>query len=133
MVTTALRTQHPAETRQVYVPKHGRGQLRPFRAGESGNPTGKGGLFYEAQQICREASPEAARRMVELMGSKDERVALMAADKILERAWRRPKEVADEVMLDPAAAERAAQQRLEVIGLLQRMARAEPLTVESDR
>jgi hypothetical protein len=71
--------------------------------------------------------------MVELMGSKDERVALMAADKVLERAWGKPKEVADEVTLDPDAAERAAQQRAEVIALLQRMARNEPLTVDSEQ
>jgi hypothetical protein len=71
--------------------------------------------------------------MVELMNSDDERVALLAADKVLERAWGKPKEVADEATLDPAAAERIAQQRAEVIALLQRMARAEPLSAESDR
>jgi hypothetical protein len=42
--------------------------------------------------LCREASPDAARRLIELMYSEDERVALMAADKVLERAWGRPKE-----------------------------------------
>jgi hypothetical protein len=133
MVTTALRTVHPAETRQAYVPKHGRGQLRPFRIGESGNPTGKGGLFYEAQQICREASPEAARRMVELMGSKDERVALMAADKILERAWGRPKQVADDAKLDPAVDERYAQMRAKIMAMLERIERAKPLPFDSEQ
>ena len=42
--------------------------------------------------MCREASAAAARRLIELMHSEDERVALMAADKVLERAWGRPKE-----------------------------------------
>jgi hypothetical protein len=42
--------------------------------------------------LCREASPDAARRLIDLMNSEDERVALMAADKVLERAWGRPKE-----------------------------------------
>ena len=32
------------------------------------------------------------RRLIELMVSPDERVALMAADKVLERAWGKPKE-----------------------------------------
>jgi hypothetical protein len=107
--------------------------LHPFQPGQSGNPSGKGGLYHEAQRICREASPRAARRMVELMDSDDERVALLAADKVLERAWGKPKEVAEEATLDPAAAEQAAQQRAEVIALLQRMARAEPLPVDSGR
>jgi hypothetical protein len=42
--------------------------------------------------LCREASADAARRLIELMYSEDERVALMAADKVLDRAWGRPKE-----------------------------------------
>jgi hypothetical protein len=133
MPRTALLTQDAAVPKRIHVPVHGKGVLHPFQPGQSGNPTGKGGLYHEAQRICREASPQAARRMVELMNSDDERVALLAADKVLERAWGKAKEVSDEVMLDPAAAERAAQQRAEVISLLQRMARAEPLSVESDR
>lgn len=71
--------------------------------------------------------------MVQLMHRDDPRVALLAADKVPERAWGKPKEVADEATLDPVAAERAAQLRAEVIALLQRMARAEPLSVNSDR
>jgi hypothetical protein len=51
-----------------------------FRPGQSGNPGGKGGAFYEAQRICRDASPEAARVMIELLKSDDDRVRLMAAD-----------------------------------------------------
>jgi hypothetical protein len=128
MATTALVAQDAAEVRRTHVPVHGKGILHPFQPGQSGNPSGKGGLFHEAQRICREASPQAARRMVELMNSDDPRVALLAADKVLERAWGKPKEVPEEAMLDPAAAEQAAQARAEVIALLQGLARAEPLT-----
>src|ERR1700674_1933831 len=63
-----------------------------FRPGQSGHPGGKGGTFYEAQQICRQATPEAARVMVELLKSDDDRVRLMAADKVYERAFGKPKE-----------------------------------------
>jgi len=66
--------------------------LVPYKKGQTGNPGGKTELFAQAQRICREASPEAARRLIELMHSEDERVALMAADKVFERAWGRPKE-----------------------------------------
>ncbi|HTV45483.1 MAG TPA: hypothetical protein VMF05_09210 [Stellaceae bacterium] len=63
-----------------------------FKPGLSGNPGGKGGAFYEAQKICRDASPQAARVLIELLGSPDDRVRLMAAREISERAWGRPKD-----------------------------------------
>jgi hypothetical protein len=63
-----------------------------WRPGQSGNPGGRTIEFADCQRLCREASPDAARRLIELMYSEDERVALMAADKVLERAWGRPKE-----------------------------------------
>src|ERR1700720_3815100 len=66
--------------------------LVPFPKGKSGNPGGRTKQFAQYQRLCREASPEAARRLIELMQSEDERVALMAADKVFERAWGRPKE-----------------------------------------
>src|SRR5260370_5791277 len=66
--------------------------LVPFQKGKSGNPGGRTKQFAQCQRLCREASPDAARRLIELMQSEDERVALMAADKVFERAWRRPKE-----------------------------------------
>jgi hypothetical protein len=40
----------------------------------------------------REGTPEAARRMVELMRSTDERISLVAADKVIERAFGKPRE-----------------------------------------
>jgi hypothetical protein len=58
-----------------------------WKPGQSGNPGGKGGKFLEAQQICRTASPEAARKLVELLDSQDERIVGYAADKIREWAW----------------------------------------------
>jgi hypothetical protein len=63
-----------------------------WRPGQSGNPGGRTFEFADCQRLCREASPDAARRLIALMNSEDERVALMAADKVLERAWGRPKE-----------------------------------------
>src|SRR4029077_1095800 len=66
--------------------------LIPYKKGQTGNPGGKTKQFAQCQRLCREASPEAARRLIELMHSADERVALMAADKVFERAWGRPKE-----------------------------------------
>ena len=66
--------------------------LVPFRKGQSGNPGGRTKQFAQCQRLCREASPDAARRLIELIQSEDERVALMAADKVFERAWGKAKD-----------------------------------------
>jgi hypothetical protein len=63
-----------------------------YKPGESGNHGGRTDQYLEAQRICRDATPAAARKMVALMDSEDERVALMAADKVFERAWGKPRE-----------------------------------------
>ena len=64
-----------------------------FKRGESGNPGGRTVAYAECRRLCREASQRAAERLVELIESADERIALMAADKVLERAWGKPQEV----------------------------------------
>jgi hypothetical protein len=66
--------------------------LVPFPKGKSGNPGGRTKQFAQCQRLCREASPDAARRLIELIQSEDERVALMAADKVFERAWGKPRD-----------------------------------------
>src|SRR6202022_3717629 len=59
--------------------------LIPYKKGQTGNPDGKTKQFAQCERLCREASPDAARRLIELIQSEDERVALMAANKIFER------------------------------------------------
>ena len=76
----------------MIVPSHGGGLLKPIQPGEARNPGGKGGLWQETQRIARQKSPEAARRLTELIDSTDERVALLAADKLLTWAWGKPPE-----------------------------------------
>src|SRR4029077_10358607 len=73
--------------------------LVPFPKGKSGNPGGRTKQFAQCQRLCREASPDAARRLIELIQSEDERVALMAADKVFESAWGKP------LNFDPKAAD----------------------------
>ena len=74
----------------MIVPCHGGGLLKPIRKGEIRNPGGKGGLWQDTQRYCREKSPEAAQKLYELLSSDDERVALMAADKLMTWAWGKP-------------------------------------------
>jgi hypothetical protein len=112
---SSLRSEKPAEARPALVPAHGKGVLRPFQPGQSGNPGGKGGLYHEAQRICREASSAAARRVAKLMNSADERVALLAAEKVLERACGKPKETPEKAIVDPKQDEERQALRIELI------------------
>jgi hypothetical protein len=69
---------------------------RLWQKGESGNPGGRTRDLAEVVGLAREASPRAIQRMIQLIDSEDERVALMAADKVLERAWGKPREAVPE-------------------------------------
>jgi hypothetical protein len=72
------------------TPAHGGGRLRPFTRGVSGNPGGRGGRYHEARRICREASPEAAATLVELLRDKDPRIRGWASDRVLSWAFGKP-------------------------------------------
>jgi hypothetical protein len=61
----------------------------------SGNPSGHSGEYGVAIKLAQRASPTAMRRLIELMDSEDERVAAVACNAILDRAFGRPK-VAEE-------------------------------------
>jgi hypothetical protein len=65
---------------------------RMWQPGQSANPSGKGGLYHEVVKMAREASPRAIARLQELMESDDERVAAVACNSLLERAFGKPKE-----------------------------------------
>jgi hypothetical protein len=71
------------------VPKHGRGWIKPGKPGmRSPNPSGVGGSdYHETVSIARSNAPAAMRRLVELSQSDDERIAFVAANAIVERAW----------------------------------------------
>jgi hypothetical protein len=64
-----------------------------WKPGESGNPAGRPKAAYDFQAMCREASPQAFRKLVELIDSDDERVSFMAANTIIDRAWGKPKTI----------------------------------------
>ena len=59
---------------------------RMWQPGVSGNPTGRGGLYVECRRLAAEASPQAMRRLIELMHAEDERVAYMATVAVLDRS-----------------------------------------------
>jgi hypothetical protein len=80
-----------------------------WRPGRSGNPTGHSGLYGEAVSLARHAAPAAVKRLIELMSSDDERVASVACNSLLDRAFGKPREYdpktepADTPRFDPRA------------------------------
>jgi hypothetical protein len=61
-----------------------------FQKGVSGNPLGRKRVPPEIKEVFAAASIDAARRLVELMGSSDEGTALKACNSILDRHLGRP-------------------------------------------
>jgi hypothetical protein len=62
---------------------------RMWKPGQrGGTPTGHCGEYGTAMKLAREAAPDAVRRLIELMNSEDERVAVVACNSILDRAFR---------------------------------------------
>ena len=64
-----------------------------FAKGVSGNPGGKpkvAGELLEIQTLARSKTKEAFERIIQLMDSTDESVALRASEHVLDRGWGRP-------------------------------------------
>ena len=68
---------------------------RPFRPGHSGNPGGRPKDENEVRNLARRHSRRALERLIELIDSEDQRVALAAAKEVLDRAYGKPKQEDD--------------------------------------
>ena len=90
--------QVPPVVNEWRIPSHGRGRLRPFQAGASGNPSGRQGRYHEIIKLAREASPRAMAILVQVMDDETEetRCRLVAIQEILGRGFGKiPAEVKD--------------------------------------
>lgn len=61
--------------------------------GVSGNPGGRPKALREVLDLARQHTVRAIERLAELVESKDEGIALRAAEALLDRAWGRPQDV----------------------------------------
>ena len=66
-----------------------------FAPGSSGNPGGRRGLPADVRMQLEAALPKAVARLVQLIDSKDERVAQSAIDALLSRLYGRPSVAVD--------------------------------------
>jgi hypothetical protein len=62
----------------------------PFEKGESGNPGGRPKEVAEVRGLAKQHGPAAIEKLVELMGSINERTAVAACEAILNRGYGRP-------------------------------------------
>ena len=69
-----------------------------FQKGQSGNPGGRPKADSELKRLALEKCPEAFTKIVELMGSSDEKIALAAAREVLDRGYGKPTQ--DHQLLD---------------------------------
>lgn len=69
--------------------------LRPFQPGQSGNPAGRAPMPPLIRAALEAGSEAAAKRLVELVGSQDERVALLASQALLDRLYGKPAQQVD--------------------------------------
>jgi len=61
-----------------------------FQKGKSGNPGGRPQVKGEVRKLAQSKAPRAFKRLVELMESKDQRVAIAASNAVLDRAYGKP-------------------------------------------
>lgn len=62
----------------------------PFEKGKSGNPGGRPKESGHIKELARQHAPGAFARILELVASEDQRVALNAAQAVLDRAYGKP-------------------------------------------
>jgi hypothetical protein len=119
-------TAHPGETAVEPAMSAGKGKsvspaflANTWRPGQSGNPGGHSGLYGEAVKLARGLSLRAVQRLGELMESEDERVSVVACNSLLDRAFGKPKPVAEEK--DDFDARLKAMSREERLALMQEL------------
>src|SRR5690242_9862071 len=95
MSVTAQKLAHAVPAPRAAPSQH-RGLKPPWPKGVSGNPSGHSGLYGETVRLARQAAPAAMRRLIELIDDPDPRVATVASNAVLDRAFGKSKEMKEE-------------------------------------
>src|SRR5262245_56268220 len=77
-----------------------------WRPGQSGNPGGKGGTYYEMMRLARQFTPQATQILIDIASDLGEeaRNRIVAIGMLYDRAWGKPKDydpVADKEEIEP--------------------------------
>jgi hypothetical protein len=70
-------------------------KIKPFQKGQSGNPAGRPKKVVAVANLAEENAEAALKKLVKLLNSEKETVALAAAQAILDRAMGKPKQSVD--------------------------------------
>lgn len=74
---------------------NGHPNLKPFKKGQSGNPSGRPKKVKEIAAVADKHGVAAIEKLAKLIDSPDDRVALAAAQAVLDRAVGKPKQSVD--------------------------------------
>lgn len=77
-------------------PKHGKGMLRPWQPGNKLGVGARGTRYTETVALARSHSIEAVQTLAERLRDPDGRIAVVAANSLLERAWGKVREAKPE-------------------------------------
>lgn len=91
--TDAVQEDAPATVSEGTANKYP--GLRPWKPGQSGNPSGRPKRVRQLTDIADAAAQAAMRKVVKLMDSDDDRVALAAAREVLDRVAGKPRQAVD--------------------------------------
>lgn len=59
----------------------------PFQPGQSGNPKGRARIPDDVKAAAKAATPKAIETLVRALDDRSPRVRILAAEKLLVRAW----------------------------------------------
>ncbi len=91
--------------------------LTPWVKGQSGNPNGRPKKHTTIAQLAEDSSERAIRKLAKLIDSDDEKVALAAAQAVLDRAVGKPKQSMDVNPGKKSAADYSESELLTIAGL----------------
>jgi len=66
-----------------------------FQPGQSGNPGGRSKAESEIKRIAQEHGPAALEKLVQLLNGEDQKLAMAAANALLDRGFGKPAQSVD--------------------------------------